>query len=104
MNIQEKMQHIADEVKQVETWAKANNNSYWYNEYVSRIETKLRPIREFAKFHKLPFTIDAETIADKNYDDTDGYSEEESSSSYYEEDYSSDYDESEYEEDESSEW
>jgi hypothetical protein len=99
MNLQEKMQYVADEVKKVEAWAENNRSSHWYDDFVWEINSRLKPIKKFADENGIPFFVDAEVIADKHYDDTDGYSEEESSSEWDYDD--SEYDESEYDEDES---
>jgi len=99
MKLEQKFAYVAEEVKKVEEWAANNSNSYWYNDFIYQITCKLRPIKQFAEENNIPFVVSAEAIAEKHYDDTDGYSEEESSS-YYEEPESSEYEEEEYDESE----
>ena len=101
MNLEQKLAYVAEEVKKVEKWAEENRSSRWYDDFVGEISWKLREVRMFARENTVPFIVSAEEIADKHYDDTDGYSEEESSS-YYEEE-SSEYDEPEEEDDEDTE-
>jgi hypothetical protein len=102
MNLEEKLAYVAEEVKKVEEWAKENRSCYWYEDYHYNIVSRLLEIKKFAKENEIPFLVSATEITDKNYDSTDGYSEEESSS-YYEELESSEYEEDEDEEDEDTE-
>jgi hypothetical protein len=88
---------VAEKVKKIEQWAKENRSSYWYDDYSSRLREMVNEVKKYAGEHNVPLFINYVDIADKNYDDIDGYSEEESS--YYEEE-SSYYDEEDEDEDE----
>lgn len=98
MTIEKHFAHVAEKVKEIEAWAQENRSSYWYDDFVYQIRRRIEEVKHYADAEGVPFFMDANEVADKNYDDADGYSEEESSSEYYEEE-SSEYEEEEEEED-----
>ena len=83
--------HVADEIKRVELWAEKNRSDYFFDEFHDNIVDELAEVQQFAKDNNVPILITAETIARKFYDDADGYSEDEESSSEYEEESSSEW-------------
>lgn len=83
--------HVADEIKKVEAWAKENENKYFFDDFHDNIVDQLVDVQQFAKENNVPMVVTAESIARKFYDDTDGYSEDEESSSEYEEESSSEW-------------
>lgn len=100
MTIEKHFAHVAEKVKEIQAWAEENRSRFWFDDFVHEIQEQIDEVAAYAGEHDVPFFMSAREVADKNYDDADGYSEEESSSEYYEEE-SSEYEEEEVEEEDS---
>jgi hypothetical protein len=97
--IENKIEYIANQMKELETFIKSSKDSY--HELYERVDQKLEEIRAYAEENEIPFIADVDDLIERNREESSEY--EESSSSYYEEESDNNEDEDEEDDEEQQE-